>query len=142
MTRPHRTVRVQPPVEVAVRAGVAWITLTRPAGGNRLDDEMLAGLVAAAGAAEDRTDVRVVVLSAQGRDFSLGLPAGRAWPEPAWPDGVGAVAAVTKPIVAAIGGDARGWGLALALPLMAIAKVMIDHFKEDAAPATETVPVA
>ena len=29
------------------------------------------------------------------------------------------------------------WGLALALPLMAIAKVMIDHFKaEDAPPAT------
>jgi predicted PurR-regulated permease PerM len=28
------------------------------------------------------------------------------------------------------------WGLALALPLMAIAKVMIDHFKaEDAEPA-------
>jgi enoyl-CoA hydratase len=102
-------------VDVAVRDGVAWITLTRPARGNRLDDEMLAGLVAAAGAAEERTDVRVVVLSAQGRDFSLGLPAGRAWPEPAWPDGVGAVAAVTKPVVAAIAGDARGWGLALAL---------------------------
>jgi predicted PurR-regulated permease PerM len=31
------------------------------------------------------------------------------------------------------------WGLALALPLMAIAKVMIDHFKEDAsAPARST----
>jgi predicted PurR-regulated permease PerM len=27
------------------------------------------------------------------------------------------------------------WGLALALPLMAIVKVMIDHFKTDEAPA-------
>jgi predicted PurR-regulated permease PerM len=30
------------------------------------------------------------------------------------------------------------WGLALALPLMAIAKVMIDHFKAEAAPAAMT----
>ncbi|MBR1279532.1 AI-2E family transporter [Bradyrhizobium sp. AUGA SZCCT0283] len=30
------------------------------------------------------------------------------------------------------------WGLALALPLMAIAKVMIDHFKAEAAPAAIT----
>ncbi|WP_291842581.1 AI-2E family transporter [Bradyrhizobium sp.] len=30
------------------------------------------------------------------------------------------------------------WGLALALPLMAIAKVMIDHFKQDAAPTAIT----
>ena len=30
------------------------------------------------------------------------------------------------------------WGLALALPLMAIAKVMIDHFKTEAAPAAIT----
>jgi predicted PurR-regulated permease PerM len=29
------------------------------------------------------------------------------------------------------------WGLALALPLMAIAKVMIDHFKAE--PASEAV---
>jgi predicted PurR-regulated permease PerM len=30
------------------------------------------------------------------------------------------------------------WGLALALPLMAIAKVMIDHFKAEDAPAVTT----
>jgi predicted PurR-regulated permease PerM len=30
------------------------------------------------------------------------------------------------------------WGLALALPLMAIAKVMIDHFKAEAVPAAIT----
>jgi predicted PurR-regulated permease PerM len=30
------------------------------------------------------------------------------------------------------------WGLALALPLMAIAKVMIDHFKAEGAPAAIT----
>ena len=29
------------------------------------------------------------------------------------------------------------WGLALALPLMAIAKVMIDHFKAEAVPADD-----
>jgi len=31
------------------------------------------------------------------------------------------------------------WGLALALPLMAIAKVMIDHFKSDELPAAASV---
>jgi predicted PurR-regulated permease PerM len=34
------------------------------------------------------------------------------------------------------------WGLALALPLMAIAKVMIDHFKADDVPAVEIPPEA
>jgi enoyl-CoA hydratase len=102
-------------VELAVRHGVAWITLARPATGNRLDAELLAALVDACTAAEDAADVRVVVLAARGARFSTGLPAGCSWLPPAWPDGVAAVGALTKPIVAAIQGEARGWGFALAL---------------------------
>jgi len=98
-----------------VRAGAAWITLARPATGNRLDAGMLAALVDACAAAEDAAAARVVVLAARGPAFCAGLPAACPWPPAAWPDGVGAVAALTKPVVAAIQGAATGWGFALAL---------------------------
>jgi enoyl-CoA hydratase/carnithine racemase len=102
-------------VEFSVRAGVAWITLARPASRNRLDAEMLAGLVDACAAAEDADAVRAVVLAARGGAFCVGLPPACGWPERAWPDGVGAVAALSKPVVAALAGETLGWGLALAL---------------------------
>jgi enoyl-CoA hydratase/carnithine racemase len=102
-------------VELDVRDGVAWITLARPATGNRLDTEMLAALVEACACAEDASDVRVVVVGARGRAFCTGLSADCPWPPAAWPDGVGAVGALGKPVVAAIQGEARGWGFALAL---------------------------
>jgi enoyl-CoA hydratase/carnithine racemase len=98
-----------------VRDGVASITLGRPAFRNRLDAEMMAGLEQACAAAADAEDARVVVLAAQGPAFCAGLPRGCSWPDPTWPDGVGAVARLTKPVVAALQGDALGWGLALAL---------------------------
>ena len=102
-------------VELSVHDGVAWMTLARPATGNRLDAELLGALGDACAAVEDDERARVAVLGARGRLFSAGLPDGCAWPEPAWPDGVGAVAALSKPVLAAIGGDALGWGFALAL---------------------------
>jgi enoyl-CoA hydratase/carnithine racemase len=102
-------------VELAVERGVARITLGRPETGNRCDAELLGGLVAACEAAEDDERVRVVLVAARGRVFSAGLPVGCRWPDRAWPDGIGAVAALAKPVVAAVQGDAIGWGLALAL---------------------------
>lgn len=107
--------RRTPAASCAVRDGVAWVRLERPAGGNRLDADLMADLAEAADAVEDRDDVRVVVLSAAGRDFCRGLPDGRRWPPAAWPDGIGAIARITRPVVAAVSGEARGWGLALAL---------------------------
>jgi len=98
-----------------VRDGVAWMTLGRPASGNRLDAELLGALGEASAAAEDDDGVRVVVLAAEGRAFSLGLPRACRWPERSWPDGVGALGGLTKPVIAAIQGAAVGWGLALAL---------------------------
>jgi enoyl-CoA hydratase len=98
-----------------VRAGVAWMTLARPAFRNRLDAELLGALVAACEEVEEGEDVRVVVLEARGSAFSAGLPSACDWPEPTWPDGIGAVAGLTKPVIAALRGEALGWGLALAL---------------------------
>ena len=104
-----------PAVDLVLRDGVAWITLLRPAARNRLDAELLTGLVEACEAAEDADTARVVVLRARGPAFSAGLKRGIRWPDPAWPDGVGALAGVTKPVIAALQGEALGWGLALAL---------------------------
>jgi enoyl-CoA hydratase/carnithine racemase len=91
------------------------MTLARPATRNRCDAELLGGLVEACDAAEEADEVRVVVLAARGKVFSAGLPSGYAWTDPAWPDGVAALAGLTKPVIAALQGDALGWGLGLAL---------------------------
>jgi enoyl-CoA hydratase/carnithine racemase len=100
---------------VAVRGGVVWLTLARPALQNRLDAEMAAALAEACATAEATDGADAVVVAARGHVFSAGLPRGCGWPEDRWPDAVGAVAGLGKPVVAAIQGDALGWGLALAL---------------------------
>jgi len=102
-------------VEVAVEDGVAWITLARPRTGNACDAELMGALADACAQVEDEDGATVVVLAARGPRYSVGLPRGHRWPPPAWPDGVAAVAALTKPVVAAIQGEAAGWGLGLAL---------------------------
>jgi enoyl-CoA hydratase/carnithine racemase len=102
-------------VELARRDGVATLTLARGATRNRLDAEMMGALVAACEEVEHADEVRVVVLAASGSAFSHGLARGCTWPGPAWPDGIGAVGRLSKPVIAAIQGDALGWGLALAL---------------------------
>jgi enoyl-CoA hydratase/carnithine racemase len=104
-----------PAVERSVRDGVAWLTLARPATGNRLDAELCSALVEACAEVDEAAAVRVVVLAGAGRAFSLGLPRGCAWPERSWPDAVAAVAGLGKPVVAALHGEVVGWGLALAL---------------------------
>jgi enoyl-CoA hydratase/carnithine racemase len=113
--RGARRARRSPAVEVAVRDGVAWVTMARPETGNRLDAAMMGGLADAAATVDAAGDVDVVVLGARGDVFSGGLAAGCRWPEPAWPDGVAAIAGIAKPVVAALPGPARGWGFSLAL---------------------------
>ena len=107
--------RTRPPVEVATTGRVAIVTLARPATGNRLDEPMMHGLAEAAESLGDRDDLCAVVLHAAGRAFSLGLPEGVGWPPRPWPDGVAAIAALPMPVIAAVRGEARGWGMALAL---------------------------
>lgn len=107
--------RSGPAVELDVRDGVAWITLARPSTGNRCDAELLGALAEACATIEHADDVAVVVLRARGASFSLGLAADCAWSDGAWPDGVGAVAALGRPAIAAVQGQASGLGCALAL---------------------------
>jgi enoyl-CoA hydratase/carnithine racemase len=111
----HPRPAVGPAVELVIRGGVAWITLARPATRNRCDAELCTALVEACAAAEDGDDVRVAVLAARGRAFSAGLARVHPRPDPAWPDAIAAVGAMTKPVIAAVQGDAVGWGFALAL---------------------------
>jgi enoyl-CoA hydratase/carnithine racemase len=107
--------RGRPPLQVAVRDGVARLTLARPRTGNALDAELMQALVEACARVEEDDAARVVVLAAEGADFCAGLPRTVAWPPREWGDGVAAVAALTRPVIGCLAGAVRGWGLALAL---------------------------
>jgi enoyl-CoA hydratase/carnithine racemase len=109
-----RRAGARPAVDVAVDGGVAWLTLDREARRNRLDAELSGALVEACETAEDDPAVRVVVLAARGPVFCAGFPEGVAFPSSS-PDAVGAVAALTKPVIGALAGEARGTGVGLAL---------------------------
>jgi enoyl-CoA hydratase len=102
-------------VVVRVDDGVARVTLARPETGNRLDLPLCQALTEACAAVADDAAAHVVVLEATGRAFSVGLPPRERWLPAAWPDPVAAVAALPQPVVAALDGDAVGWGFALAL---------------------------
>jgi enoyl-CoA hydratase/carnithine racemase len=111
----RRSAPPRPPVETSVSGRVAIVTLARPATGNLLDDAMMRGLAEAAESLAERTRLCAVVLRARGGTFSLGLPARVAWPPRTWADGLAAIARLPMPVVAAVRGEARGWGMALAL---------------------------
>jgi enoyl-CoA hydratase len=89
---------------------VARITLNRPDAGNKLDAEMAAGLAGAGENIAQDDDVYVVVLTGAGNRFCTGgeLETGLRHPAEA-------VAAIDRPVIAAINGDAIGEGLELAL---------------------------
>jgi enoyl-CoA hydratase/carnithine racemase len=91
--------------------GVGWITL----GVARLDETLCSELADACARVDQDDAVRVVVLVPSGPDFSLGLPAGKAWLPAEWPDPVAAMADVRKPVIAGLTGRAQGWGASLAL---------------------------
>ncbi|WP_224392032.1 crotonase/enoyl-CoA hydratase family protein [Pseudonocardia sp. ICBG1293] len=124
-------------VRTTVDDGVAEVRLTRPERRNALDVAQFTAIVHAAHALRERTDVRAVVLSAEGPDFCAGLDrdmframgAGErlsATAElPAVPDGSPAHATGQRaayawtelpvPVIAAVQGHALGGGLQIAL---------------------------
>jgi enoyl-CoA hydratase len=105
------TARRRPAVDLAVADGVAVVTLGR----DRYDADVAVGLVEACEAIDGDEGARVVVVGGAGPSFCRGLPAGRGRPPDEWPDGIAAVARCTRPVIAALAGEVRGWGVALAL---------------------------
>lgn len=111
------------------RIGV--VTLNRSERLNRLTRQMADGLAETCGAIEEDPEVGVVILTAAGPVFSLGLDA-RAMSTEEWRElidtpvesvrhrhwalyGIEAVANLSKPVIVALNGDALGAGLELAL---------------------------
>src|SRR5712692_3385623 len=107
------------------RGKVAWLRLCRPDQGNRLTPAMVADLAALCETVADDDEVEIVVLTGMGDVFCQGLeyPVGQKDAEAA--QGiraqfgelpcVAALAALTKPTLAVLNGDAIGVGLELAL---------------------------
>jgi len=104
---------------------VAWLRLCRSGQGNRLTPAMVEDLAALGETAEDDDEVEIVVLTGTGDVFCRGLEysAGQKNTETAQSiraqfgelRGIAALAALTKPTLAALNGDAIGVGLELAL---------------------------
>ena len=99
-------------VTLAVEDNVATVTLDRPASGNSVSELMASELRETCESVEADPDVRVVLLTGRGDAFCLGT------------DGPGpvdnlraadAVAAVRKPVIAVLNGDAVDQGLEIAL---------------------------
>jgi enoyl-CoA hydratase/carnithine racemase len=100
-------------LDVRVAAGVAWLRLERPAAGNRITAELAQALCDAAAEIELDDRVAVVVLAAGGDSFCLGVEDGGEWERRV--DWVDAIGRLTRPVIAAVHGDAIGEGLELAL---------------------------
>jgi enoyl-CoA hydratase len=112
-----------------VADGVALVTMNRPDRGNGVVPELAAELTAALTALEDDLDVRAVVLTGAGRQFSAGadLKAFRAYLDEELPRTgepynarvifpvIRQIVASRLPVVAAINGGATAGGLDLAL---------------------------
>lgn len=102
-------------IEYEASDGVAFLTLDRPADGNRFTYEMAAAFVEACETAEDG-EAGVVIVRGRGAAFCRGLADGvdarqlRKRRNP-----VEALAAISKPVLAVLSGPAVGAGAELAL---------------------------
>ncbi len=97
---------------------VATITLHRPDVGNAIDETMAAELREACRAVVEDDSVYVAIVTGSGRHFSITDPSAR---QPAGQEEfrerrvTDALAAIPKPLIAALNGDAIGQGLEVAL---------------------------
>lgn len=93
--------------------GIAWLRLDRPQAGNRITEALAQELCSTAALLEGDDGVVAVVLAAAGTSFCLGVEKGGAWERQM--DWVDAIGRLTRPVVAAIQGEALAEGLELAL---------------------------
>jgi 2-(1,2-epoxy-1,2-dihydrophenyl)acetyl-CoA isomerase len=114
-------------VQLEVSGGVATITLNRPEGMNALTVEAKVALLEAVTSVAADSAVRAVVLTGSGRAFCVGQdlrehaalleaadPAPLSTVREHYNPMVSALAAMPKPVVAAINGTAAGAGLGIA----------------------------
>jgi len=100
-------------VGTTIADGIAWVTLERPDTGNSITPDVAQALCDAVADIEADDSVIVVVLTAAGSDFCRGVEEHGEWEQRI--DWVEATARLTRPVVAAIDGDAIAEGLELAL---------------------------
>jgi enoyl-CoA hydratase/carnithine racemase len=106
--------RLRPrPLTTTITASVAWLRLERPQAGNRITLDLAQALCDAAADVELDDSVAVVVLTATGPDFCLGVEEHGDWERRF--DWVSAIGALTRPVIAAVQGDAIAEGCELAL---------------------------
>jgi enoyl-CoA hydratase/carnithine racemase len=106
--------RVHPrPLHTTIIGGVARLRLDRPHAGNRITQELAQALCDATAEIELDDSVIAVVVTAAGSDFCLGVEEHGEWE--ARIDWVHAIGALTRPVIAAVQGDAVAEGFELAL---------------------------
>ena len=106
------------PVRYEVSEHIATITLCRPDAGNAIDELMAAALRDACERARQDDDVRVVVIAGAGNAFCLGTDSNAGRPDAGDMARLrvsDAAAAIEKPTIALLNGDALDQGLELAL---------------------------
>ncbi len=112
-------------VNLQVDGPVAWVTLARPKSGNRIDREMAGELREVCRLIGEDEEVRVLVITGRGRQFSVGREAPPESPAHESSEAflewlacvqvASSVAGLAVPVIASINGDALDHGLELAL---------------------------
>ncbi|SHJ80612.1 Enoyl-CoA hydratase/carnithine racemase [Dethiosulfatibacter aminovorans DSM 17477] len=114
-------------IKYSVSAGIAYVVLDSPKNLNALDEEMIGELLTVLDTCEDSEDVKVVIISGQGKVFSAGGDIGTmykglkggSWDSSGAVDNVGKVSLkikkLSKPVIASLKGVVAGAAFNIAL---------------------------